>query len=120
MSDPGAGHGGDGPHARLDLEAETIAAVLDILPDPAIGFDEGMRCVALNRRAVDATRRTAEELGADAVDILVHPDDMPLVFSSFEEVLEKEVGSAIEVRIRSADDSTITRKRSVSAAAISH
>jgi len=88
---------------RLDLDPEVIAAVLDVLPDPAIVFDEEMRCVALNRRAVDATGRTAADLGADAVDILVHPDDMPLVFSSFEEVLEKEVGSAIEVRIRTAD-----------------
>ncbi|MBM3658791.1 MAG: EAL domain-containing protein [Actinobacteria bacterium] len=102
MSDPGAGHD-EAPHPRLDLEADTIAAVLDILPDPAIVFDEGMRCVALNKRAVEAIGKTAEELGADAVDLFVHPDDMPLVFASFEEVLEKEVGSAIEVRIRTAD-----------------
>ena len=99
MTEPGDAQA----HQRLDLDAEIIAAVLDILPDPAIVFDERMGCVALNRRAVDATGKTAADLGTDAVDILVHPDDMPLVFSSFEEVLEKDVGSAIEVRIRTAD-----------------
>jgi diguanylate cyclase (GGDEF)-like protein/PAS domain S-box-containing protein len=87
----------------LELDAATIAAVLDLLPDPAALFDEEMRCVALNRRAVAATGRTAAEVAADATDALVHPADVPHVRSSFEEVLTKEVGTPIEVRIRSAD-----------------
>lgn len=87
----------------MDLDADTIAAVLDILPDPAIVFDEAMRCVALNKRAVDVVGLTATDLGAHGVDFLVHPDDLALVLSSFEEVLDKEVGTAIEVRIRAAD-----------------
>jgi len=88
---------------RLDLDVATIAAVLDLMPDPAIVFDERMHCVAINRRAVDICGLTATELGADAVSILTHPDDIPLVLSSFEEVLEKEVGTPIEVRVRAAD-----------------
>ncbi|MCB1006083.1 MAG: PAS domain S-box protein [Acidimicrobiales bacterium] len=88
---------------RLDLDADTIAAVLDILPDPAIVFDEEMRCVAVNKRTIEVTGRTAAELDSDAVSMLVHPDDLPLVASSFEEVLAKEVGTAIEIRIRAAD-----------------
>lgn len=91
--------------AGLDLDAATIAAVLDILPDPAVVFDERMRCVALNRRAVEVCGKTAEELGVDAVAMLAHPDDWALVLSSFEEVLDKEFGTPIEVRIRTADGS---------------
>jgi diguanylate cyclase (GGDEF)-like protein/PAS domain S-box-containing protein len=91
--------------ARLDLDAQTIAAVIDLLPDPTIVFDEHMHCVALNQRAVDVCGYTAEELGDDAVKLLVHPDDIALVLSSFEAVLEKEVGTATEVRARAADGS---------------
>ncbi|MFA5885461.1 MAG: EAL domain-containing protein [Acidimicrobiia bacterium] len=89
----------------IDLDAETVAAVLDLLPDPALVLDEQMQVVALNRRGVAVTGFTAAELAGHAALDLVHPDDLALVLSSFEEVLEKEVGTPIELRIRAVDGS---------------
>jgi diguanylate cyclase (GGDEF)-like protein/PAS domain S-box-containing protein len=90
-------------HHRLDLDAETIAAVLDILPDPALVLDEHMDVVAINRRGAEFSGLTTADLQAAGAVTFVHPDDVALVLSSFEEVLVKEVGTPIELRVRAAD-----------------
>jgi len=88
---------------RLDLDADTIAAVLDILPDPAVVLDERMQVVAVNRRGAEFSGLTTNDLRTRGALAFVHPDDVPLVLSSFEEVLAKEVGTPIELRVRTSD-----------------
>ena len=80
-----------------------IEAVLGLLPDPVVIIDEAMCVVAANRAAECFFGRRIDEFRGRAPFEVIHPDDLPLLLSSFEEVLNKEVGSPIELRVRAAD-----------------
>jgi PAS domain S-box-containing protein len=85
------------------IDPGSIAPVLDLLPDPVVVLDERMCVVAANRLAVTFLGRRIEESTDEPPLGIIHPDDLPLVLSSFEEMLGKDVGTPIEVRVLAAD-----------------
>ena len=79
--------------------AAEIEAVLGLLPDPVVVLDESMCVVAANAAAERFFARRVEEFHrATAARAPIHPDDLPLMLSSFEEVLTKDVGTPVEPR----------------------
>ncbi|HWS46333.1 MAG TPA: PAS domain S-box protein [Acidimicrobiia bacterium] len=76
---------------------------LELVPDPVVVVDDGLRVVAANRVAERFFGAEGEHwIGRVPLD-LVHPDDVALVVSSHAEVVHKEIGTPIEVRVRVAD-----------------
>ena len=81
---------------------EALARLVEKLPDAVVVLDSGFRLLWANGRAERLFGRClAESVGLPATD-LVHPDDLELALRSMATVREKEVGSAIELRLRTA------------------
>ncbi|HSL57395.1 MAG TPA: diguanylate cyclase [Acidimicrobiales bacterium] len=78
-------------------------ALLDALPDPVVvvGPDATVRWASASARALFGW--TDAELMGRTADHLIHPEDMVTALSSLASVQAKEVGSLIELRIRSRD-----------------
>ena len=79
---------------------EAFGPLFDFLPDAVVVIDAmGVVCEA-NATATKRFGWTQEELlGRNVLD-LVHPDDMEWVIASLGTVVNKEIGSAIELRVR--------------------
>ena len=80
-----------------------LATLVDALPDALVVIDDE----GVLRHANTATERifgwsVEEKVGTSAFD-LVHPDDLDLALLSLVSVVDKEVGSPIELRVRSTD-----------------
>jgi len=78
-----------------------LAALVDAIPDALVVIDEN----GVLRHANKSTERLfgwtiAEKTGTSAFD-LVHPDDLENALLSLASVVDKEVGSPIELRVRS-------------------
>ncbi|HEY3831248.1 MAG TPA: EAL domain-containing protein [Acidimicrobiia bacterium] len=76
---------------------------LDLLADPTIVIDQDLRLVTANlacARLIDAD--LSDWIGQVPLE-LVHPDDLPIVLSSFGTIAGKEFGTPIEVRLRTGD-----------------
>ena len=98
-----------GEASMTDVTAGPVAAspgafsALDLLADPTIVIDQDLRVVAANLacvRLIDADVR--DWIGEVPLE-LVHPDDLPIVLSSFGTIADKEYGTPIEVRLRAGD-----------------
>lgn len=77
--------------------------MFDALPDAVVVMDGGGTVVDGNRTAERLMGRPLEEWrGASGLD-LVHPDDAHLAALSLASVQGKDVGTAIELRVRGAD-----------------
>ncbi len=78
---------------------------LDLVPDPAFAVDQDMRVVAANRACSALVGDSIEQWIGEVPLDLVHPDDLPIVLAAFDTVVDKEFGTPIEIRIRTADGS---------------
>jgi PAS domain S-box-containing protein len=76
------------------------AAVLAALPDPVVVIDDRAQLVWANPAAEEWAGWQVHELAGEALDGLVHPDDMETALASLGSVQEKPVGTAVEVRFR--------------------
>ena len=86
-------------------DGEWSEQLLSKLPDPVFVIDgEGRLAYAsgASRRALGW--EVEDWIGRSAFD-LVHPDDLDMALVSFESVGGKDVGSPIDIRLRTADDS---------------
>jgi diguanylate cyclase (GGDEF)-like protein/PAS domain S-box-containing protein len=84
-------------------EDPTFSRLVDDLPDAVavIGSDGTVRWA--NHSAEKLFRRSLKEwIGVSGLE-LVHPEDLELVLRSLVTIQEKEVGTAIEVRVAAAD-----------------
>ncbi len=75
-------------------------ALLDALPDPVVAVDAGARLVWANPAASELFGISPEELLGRSVAALIHPDDLTEALLSIESVVEKDVGTPLEVRLR--------------------
>ncbi|MGP8207687.1 MAG: PAS domain S-box protein [Acidimicrobiales bacterium] len=85
---------------RATPRASDLAELLAELPDAVIVLDP-LGTVAWGNRAAERlfTRSLAESIGISGLD-LVHPDDLELVLRSLASVQGKEIGTLIEVRVK--------------------
>jgi diguanylate cyclase (GGDEF)-like protein/PAS domain S-box-containing protein len=86
-----------------ELELSSFEAVVRNLPDPLVALDANANVIWAN----DAAERLIGEpvanwVGRSAID-LVHHDDMQLAAVSLLSVQDKDLGSLIELRVKSAD-----------------
>jgi diguanylate cyclase (GGDEF)-like protein/PAS domain S-box-containing protein len=77
-------------------------AALDVVPDPVFVVDGDLRIVDANRACQLLIGGDLDAWIGEIPLELVHPDDLPIVMSSFASVVGKEFGTPIEVRIRTA------------------
>ena len=77
--------------------------LLDALPDAVVVIDAGGMVVDGNRTAALLMGRPVEEWRGQSGLDLVHPDDAHLAALSLASVQGKEVGTAIELRVRAKD-----------------
>ena len=75
---------------------------LDALPDATVGLDEHGVLEWANEAAVRLFGWSAEDYVGRQVFELVHPADLDFVVLSFASVQAKEVGTYIEVRVKTA------------------
>lgn len=80
-----------------------VGAVLGSLPDPVIVLDATGTVTWANHRAQREVGRSLADLRGSSLVDHVHPDDLTMVAASIETVQEKEVGTALEVRLRAPD-----------------
>ncbi len=91
-----------GPSALLAANEHILVRLLDDLPDSVIVVnDRGI--LQWGNRTAETTfgRSMADSIGVSGLD-LVHPDDMELVLLSLSSVQGKQVGTPIEIRLRTA------------------
>lgn len=94
---------GGQPMARGVPAAEVEHSLIEALPDAVVVLDAQFQMAWANRRALQALGRTlAGVVGLSALEVL-HPDDVELALRSMGSVRSKEVGTAIEVRVRTAE-----------------
>ncbi len=100
---PGGSSGGSVPRGSgWRGTARGRAALLDALPDVVVVIDAAGRIEWANRAAERAFGRSlADTVGISGLE-LVHPDDLAFALLSLGTVQEKEVGTPIEVRLRTA------------------
>jgi diguanylate cyclase (GGDEF)-like protein/PAS domain S-box-containing protein len=75
-------------------------AILRDLPDAVIVVDANARLLWGNRTTEKVFGWSVEELRGEPVDFLCHPDDLPTALASLESVGKKEIGTAVEIRVR--------------------
>jgi diguanylate cyclase (GGDEF)-like protein/PAS domain S-box-containing protein len=85
------------------MESNAVQSGLDLVADPAFAVDQDFRVVAANRACVALIGESISRWMGEVPLELVHPDDLPIVLSSFTEVAGKEFGTPIEIRIQVAD-----------------
>lgn len=77
-------------------------AWLDALPDPAIAVDANGQLEWANRAAVGLFGYALEDYDGRCVFDLIHPDDLQFGLLSLTSLQNKDVGTLIEVRVRTA------------------
>ncbi|MCU1374910.1 MAG: diguanylate cyclase domain [Actinomycetia bacterium] len=82
-----------------DDEVDPLAILRD-LPDAVIVVDRNARLLWGNRTAERTLGWTIDELRGEPVDFLCHPDDLPTALASLASVGNKEMGTAVEIRVR--------------------
>jgi diguanylate cyclase (GGDEF)-like protein/PAS domain S-box-containing protein len=88
--------------SQVPEHEQTLARLLEDLPDAAIAVDGQGRVMWGNRAAEGLFGRTrVESIGMSGLD-LIHPEDLEFVLRSLVSVRGKEVGSPIEVRVATA------------------
>lgn len=86
-----------------DVATAKSGDLIEWLPDPLVVIDASGLIVRGNRAAERVMRRPRSEwLGQSGLD-LVHPDDLHLAALSLASVEGKEVGTPIELRVRTAE-----------------
>jgi diguanylate cyclase (GGDEF)-like protein/PAS domain S-box-containing protein len=75
-------------------------AVLGALPDPVIVLDTEARLTWANRTAEAVFGWELHELQGESVAFLCHPDDLATGLVSLTSVQQKEIGTAIDLRLR--------------------
>ena len=83
-------------------DQRALTPLLDQLPDAVVVLDAGFQVAWANRRAELLFGRSLGDVVGLPATGLVHPDDLELALRSMGTVTEKEVGSAIELRLRTA------------------
>ena len=84
-------------------ELAALAAVAQALPDAVLVIDAGARVRWANRAAERLFGIPVDEaIGPNGLDF-IHPDDFQLAALALTSVQGKEVGSLLELRVRSAD-----------------
>jgi diguanylate cyclase (GGDEF)-like protein/PAS domain S-box-containing protein len=77
-------------------------AWLDALPDPIVAIDGQGRLGWANRAAITMFGASLEDhVGTSALD-MIHPDDRPFALLSLDSLQSKDVGTLIEVRVRTS------------------
>jgi diguanylate cyclase (GGDEF)-like protein/PAS domain S-box-containing protein len=90
------------------VTAELRAELLEGLPDPVLLIDDEARLTWANPAAAALFGKSvAESIGLSGFDF-VHPDDLQLVLVSIASMQHKDVGSLLEVRIRSTEGWRLT------------
>ncbi|MEX2487697.1 MAG: EAL domain-containing protein [Nitriliruptoraceae bacterium] len=85
------------------MEPPAVAELARFLPDAAILIDEFARVVWANRAAERLFGVQPDTgIGLSGLDV-IHPDDFQLAAVSMASVRSKEVGSPIELRVRTSD-----------------
>jgi diguanylate cyclase (GGDEF)-like protein/PAS domain S-box-containing protein len=77
-----------------------FGALLDNLPDAVLVLDDEARLVYANATAQEVYGWRLTDLLGRPVDFLCHPDDLPTALASLESVQRKDIGSAVEIRVR--------------------
>ncbi len=86
----------------VDRPVVDAASLLDDLPDAVLLVDTEARLIWGNRAAEQLFGRTLEDsIGMSGLD-LVHPDDLELATVSLLAVVDKEVGTPLELRVRTS------------------
>ena len=94
---------GGQPEARASSAAEAEHSLIEALPDAVVVLDAQFRMAWANRRALQSLGQALPDVvGISALEIL-HPDDLELALRSMGTIRGKDVGSAIEVRVRTAE-----------------
>ena len=96
------------PPTRHDAGSELAALVADVLPDAALVVDGSVEVVWCNRAAEELFGMTFEEARGRSGLEFVHPDDLQLAALSLISVQDKEVGTLLEIRVRSTDGWRLT------------
>jgi diguanylate cyclase (GGDEF)-like protein/PAS domain S-box-containing protein len=94
MSDP---HG----ESAADAPDRALARLLDDLPDVVIVLDAVGQVLWGNSRAERFFGHTLSEYAGRSGLEFVHPDDLELVFRSLTSIQNKDVGTTLEVRLKS-------------------
>ena len=85
----------------MDLtDLHGVQAGLELVADPAFAIDQDLRIVAANHASELLIGESMQRWIGEVPLELVHPDDLPIVLSSFTEVSDKVFGSPIEIRLR--------------------
>ena len=88
------------PSEMVAANEHLLVRLLDDLPDSVIVVN-GRGILQWGNRTAETTfgRSMADSIGVSGLD-LVHPDDMELVLLSLASVQDKQVGTPIEIRLR--------------------
>ncbi|HEY5011572.1 MAG TPA: PAS domain-containing protein, partial [Acidimicrobiia bacterium] len=91
---------GEAPAAA---DPEALGAIAMSLPDAVLVIDAQARVRWANHAAERVFAMTIEEaVGANGLDF-IHPDDLQLAVLAIASVQTKEVGTPLELRVRSGD-----------------
>jgi diguanylate cyclase (GGDEF)-like protein/PAS domain S-box-containing protein len=88
------------PLPFVEPDPGALAQLLHHLPDVVIVLDGGGNVLWGNARAEQTFGYTLTEYAGRSGLDFVHPDDLELVLRSLESIQAKEVGAALEVRLR--------------------
>ncbi len=90
------------PSEMVAANEHLLVRLLDDLPDSVIVVN-GRGILQWGNRTAETTfgRSMADSIGVSGLD-LVHPDDMELVLLSLASVQDKQVGTPIEIRLRTS------------------
>lgn len=94
--------------ARPDAGSDLAALVAALLPDAALLVDAAVEVLWCNRAAEELFGMTFEEARGRSGLEFVHPDDLQLAALSLISVQDKDVGTLLEIRVRSADGWRLT------------
>ena len=104
MANDGVGSNADGWSDAADAdELPALAAIAKALPDAVLVIDS-TACVRWANRAAERLFGVSldEAIGANGLDF-IHPDDFQLAALALTSVQDKDVGSLLELRVRSGD-----------------
>ena len=91
------------PQTSEEVDDSIVARLLGELPDTVVVIDSQCRVQWANRAAERLFNRSLRDSRGISGLELVHPDDLELVLRSLVSVQEKEVGTTIEVRVKTSD-----------------
>ncbi len=85
------------------MDNDTLGSLFDLLPDAAVVIDSLGVLHAANATASELYGWTLEEWKGRNLLELIHPDDIEWAAASLGTVVDKDVGTAIELRLRARD-----------------